>query len=149
MEALSEDEDAQKNGVIYINDAKDLTFHQLSIWNFTDVRKAMTCQYGVPLCHQEFNIAGMTWIANALFFFCKALLSAELRGLIVNHSEVKDLADHVSPTSILPAEAGGQVPMSIMIDQWKSVLEERREAILSLDDMVYDIDNSTRSGPEF
>ena len=50
-----------------------------------------------------------------------------------------EMTDHVKPASILPAEVGGQLPMAPMIDQWKSVLEERREAIMSLDQMEYKI----------
>merc|ERR1711956_86726 len=46
------------------------------------------------------------------------------------------------PISILPAEAGGQVPMAVMIDQWKAVLEERQETILSLDQVEYGIENN-------
>merc|ERR1712008_389033 len=40
------------------------------------------------------------------------------------------------------AEAGGQVPMAVMIDQWKAVLEERQETILSLDQVEYGIENN-------
>merc|ERR1739844_664399 len=49
------------------------------------------------------------------------------------------------PVSILPAEAGGQVPMAVMIDQWKAVLEERQETILSLDRVEYEIENSSQN----
>ena len=57
------------------------------------------------------------------------------------------MAEHV-PASILPAEAGGRVPMSDMIDQWKAVLEERRNAVLSLDQVEYGLENLTSAENE-
>ena len=78
---------------------------------------------------------------SAVIQFGKSLLSEELRERVIMHPNMEEVANHVKPASILPAEAGRLVPMSIMIDQWKSVLEERREAILSLGHMEYQIEN--------
>ena len=95
----------------------------------------------LPISHHEFNLVSISWILSAVIQFGKSLLSEELRERIIMHPNMEEVANHVKPASILPAEAGGLVPMSIMIDQWKSVLEERREAILSFDQMECDMKN--------
>ena len=75
-----------------------------------------------------------------MFQFAKSLLSHKLRERLRTHSNFDKLAEHV-PASILPAEVGGRVPMSEMIDQWKAVLVARRDTILSLDLVEYSIEN--------
>lgn len=77
---------------------------------------------------------------SLVFQFAKSLLSQKLRDRFRTHANFDKLAE-VVPASILPAEAGGQVPMSVMIDDWKAVLEARRESILSLDQVEYSIEN--------
>lgn len=77
---------------------------------------------------------------SLVFQFAKSLLSQKLRDRFRTHANLDKLAE-VVPASILPAEAGGQVPMSVMIDEWKAVLEARRESILSLDRVEYSIEN--------
>jgi hypothetical protein len=79
-----------------------------------------------------------------VFQFAKSLLSQKLRERFRTHASFDKLVDHV-PAEILPAEVGGQIPMQVMIDQWKAVLEERREAVLALDLVEYGVENSTTS----
>merc|ERR1712083_732143 len=78
------------------------------------------------------------------FQFAKSLLTQKLRDRFRTYANFDKLTENV-PVSILPAEAGGQVPMAVMIDQWKAVLEERQETILSLDQVEYGIENSNPS----
>ena len=77
---------------------------------------------------------------SLVFQFAKSLLSQKLRDRFRTYANFDKLTENV-PASILPAEAGGSIPMSVMIDQWKAVLEERRETILSLDRVDYGIEN--------
>lgn len=44
---------------------------------------------------------------------------------------------------ILPKEYGGEVPMAEMLEKFKAQLKEKREKILSLDDMYIEIDEKT------
>ena len=78
---------------------------------------------------------------SLVFQFAKSLLTQKLRDRFRTYANFDKLTENV-PISILPAEAGGQVPMAVMIDQWKAVLEERQETILSLDQVEYGIENS-------
>ena len=81
---------------------------------------------------------------SLVFKFAKSLLSQKLQDRFRTYANFDKLTKNV-PISILPAEAGGQVPMAVMIDQWKAVLEERHETILSLDQVEYGIENSPDS----
>ena len=81
---------------------------------------------------------------SLVFQFAKSLLTQKLRDRFRTYANFDKLTENV-PISILPAEAGGQVPMAVMIDQWKAVLEERQESILSLDRVEYGIENSIPS----
>ena len=78
---------------------------------------------------------------SLVFQFAKSLLTQKLRDRFRTYANFDKLTENV-PISILPAEAGGQVPMAVMIDQWKAVLEERQETILSLDQVEYGIENN-------
>lgn len=44
---------------------------------------------------------------------------------------------------ILPKEYGGEVPLEDMLSKFKTVLKEKREQILALDDMYIEIDEKT------
>ena len=79
-----------------------------------------------------------------VFKFAKSLLSQKLQDRFRTYANFDELTKNV-PISILPAEAGGQVPMAVMTDQWKAVLEERQETILSLNQVEYGIENSPDS----
>merc|ERR1719211_745136 len=142
FEALLEDEDVQVNGVTYVFDESDVNWSHISIWTPSEVSKAFSCcERALPLRHREIHFVHLPWTMSLVFQFAKSLLSQKLRERFRTHANFDKLAEHI-PASILPEEAGGQVPMSVMIDQWKAVLEERRQAILSLDQVEYGIENT-------
>merc|ERR1712001_660815 len=129
------------NGVTYVFDESDVNWSHISIWTPSEVSKAFSCcERALPIRHREINFVHLPWTMSLVFQFAKSLLSQKLRDRFRTHANFDKLADYV-PVSILPAEAGGQVPMSVMVDQWKAVLEERRESILSLDRVEYGIEN--------
>merc|ERR1719444_733364 len=141
FEALLEEEDVQVNGITYIFDERDVNWSHISIWTPAEVSKAFSCcERALPIRHREINLVNLPWTMSMVFQFAKSLLSQKLRDRFRTHANFDKLAEHV-PTSILPAEVGGSIPMSEMIDQWKAVLEERREAILSLDQVEYSLEN--------
>merc|ERR1711997_999092 len=145
FEALLEDEDVQVNGVTYVFDERDVNWSHISVWTPSEVSKAFSCcERALPLRHREIHFVNLPWTMSLVFQFAKSLLTQKLRERFTTHANFDKLADHV-PASILPEEAGGRVPMAVMIDQWKAVLEERREAILSLDQVEYGIENSIPS----
>merc|ERR1719211_836816 len=145
FEALLEDEDVQVNGVTYVFDERDVNWSHISVWTPSEVSKAFSCcERALPLRHREIHFVHLPWTMSLVFQFAKSLLSQKLRERFTTHANFDKLAEHI-PASILPEEAGGQVPMSVMIDQWKAVLEERRQAILSLDQVEYGIENSETS----
>merc|ERR1711997_225885 len=128
-----------------MGDESDVNWSHISIWTPSEVSKAFSCcERALPIRHTEINFVHLPWTMSLVFQFAKSLLSQKLRNRFRTHANFDKLSNHV-PVSILPAEAGGQVPMSVMIDQWKAVLEERRETILSLDQVEYGIENSIPS----
>jgi len=145
FEALLEDEDVQVNGVTYVFDERDVNWSHISVWTPSEVSKAFSCcERALPLRHREIHFVHLPWTMSLVFQFAKSLLSHKLRERLRTHSNFDKLAEHV-PASILPAEVGGRVPMSEMIDQWKAVLEARRDTILSLDLVEYSIENVSSS----
>merc|ERR1711997_1185817 len=125
-----------------MGDESDVNWSHISIWTPSEVSKAFSCcERALPIRHTEINFVHLPWTMSLVFQFAKSLLSQKLRNRFRTHANFDKLSNHV-PVSILPAEAGGQVPMSVMIDQWKAVLEERRETILSLDQVEYGIENT-------
>lgn len=141
FEALLEDEDVQVNGVTYVFDERDVNWSHISVWTPSEVSKAFSCcERALPLRHREIHFAHLPWTMSLVFQFAKSLLSQKLRERFRTHANFDKLAEHI-PASILPAEAGGRVPMSEMIDQWKAVLVDRRETVLSLDQFEYSIEN--------
>ena len=85
----------------------------------------------MPIRHREINFVHLPWTMTLVFKFAKSLLSQKLQDRFRTYANFDELTKNV-PISILPAEAGGQVPMAVMIDQWKAVLEERQVTILSV-----------------
>lgn len=141
FEALLEDEDVQVNGVTYVFDERDVNWSHISVWTPSEVSKAFSCcERALPIRHREIHFVHLPWTMSLVFQFAKSLLSQKLRNRFRTHANFDKLAESL-PTSILPAEAGGQIPMSVMIEKWKAVLEERREAILSLDQVEYGLEN--------
>lgn len=141
FEALLEDEDVQVNGVTYVFDERDVNWSHISVWTPSEVSKAFSCcERALPIRHREIHFVHLPWTMSLVFQFAKSLLSQKLRDRFRTHANFDKLAE-VVPASILPAEAGGQVPMSVMIDDWKAVLEARRESILSLDQVEYSLEN--------
>merc|ERR1712061_521641 len=115
------------------------------VWTPSEVSKAFSCcERALPLRHREIHFVHLPWTMSLVFQFAKSLLSHKLRERLRTYSNFDKLAEH-GPASILPAEVGGRVPMSEMIDQWKAVLEARRDTILSLDLVEYSIENATAS----
>jgi len=148
FEALLEDEDVQVNGVTYVFDESDVNWSHISIWTPSEVSKAFSCcERSLPIRHREINFVHLPWTMSLVFQFAKSLLSQKLRDRFRTYANFDKLTENV-PVSILPAEAGGSIPMSVMIDQWKAVLEERRETILSLDRVEYGIENIPSQSPD-
>lgn len=120
---------------------RDVNWSHISVWTPSEVSKAFSCcERALPIRHREIHFVHLPWTMSLVFQFAKSLLSQKLRDRFRTHANFDKLAE-VVPASILPAEAGGQVPMSVMIDDWKAVLEARRESILSLDQVEYSIEN--------
>jgi len=142
FEALLEDEDVQVNGVTYVFDERDVNWSHISVWTPSEVSKAFSCcERALPLRHREIHFVHLPWTMSLVFQFAKSLLSQKLRERFRTHTNFDKLAEHI-PASILPAEVGGRVPMSEMIEEWKAVLEARRESVLSLEEVEYSAENA-------
>lgn len=66
--------------------------------------------------------------------FALSQMSEKMRTRVFVHKKVEDVAKVVDK-KLLPAEYGGEIPMSEMIASFKSELEAKRDLLLSHDEM--------------
>ncbi|XP_066263024.1 clavesin-2-like [Euwallacea similis] len=142
-EALMDDEVNQINGYTYINDESGFQMAHISLWSLTDVRNILRCiQNTTPMRHKANHFLNISASAIKLIEFAIGLLNEKLKNRIFMYKSVEELHEKVDK-KMLPKEYGGVVPLSEMVQKFKVLLKEKRESILSLDDMYIEIDEKT------
>ena len=133
-EALLVEEECQVNGISYIFDEEGTTWGHISMWTPSLASMAFGLAEGaIPISHKEVNLINLHWGMILVYQFAKSLLSLKLRDRICTLS-LERLKEKV-PEHILPKEYGGEVPLDDMVSEWKKVLEERRDQVMSLDSL--------------
>ncbi|XP_066142998.1 clavesin-2-like [Euwallacea fornicatus] len=142
-EALMDDEVNQINGYTYINDESGFQMAHISLWSLTDVRNILRCiQNTTPMRHKANHFLNISASAIKLIEFAVGLLNEKLKNRIFMYKSVEELHEKVDK-KMLPKEYGGEVPLSEMVQKFKVLLKEKRDSILSLDDMYIEIDEKT------
>lgn len=139
-EALLDDARSQLLGYCHLNDESGLSMAHLSLWSLADIRTMLGCiQNSTPMRHKETHFINVPHYGNKVLEFAISMLSDKLKNRVMLHRTLDDLKKHIDP-EILPAEYGGDVPLSDMIAAFKQQLLEQRDELLALDDMFIDLD---------
>jgi len=140
FEGLLMDEECQINGLTYIMDEQNTSWSHITIWTPSEVTKAFTCsEKSIPLRHRQVNFIGLPWALNLVFRFAKSLLSPKLRKRLFTWPDFEKVKEFV-PSSILPNDYGGQGgSVEEMAEAWHKELEERREKILGLESINFNV----------
>ncbi|XP_034106465.1 clavesin-1 [Drosophila sulfurigaster albostrigata] len=138
-EALLDDEDSQVAGYVYVNDESGMNMGFVSLWSLTDLRSILKCiQNSTPMRHKQTHFVNIPHYANRIIELGVSMLSDKLKKRIIVHKNVEALKTKIDP-AILPKEYGGTMPIAEMIREFKVKLQQRRAAILALDDMQIEI----------
>ncbi len=150
-EALLCDDDVQERGLTYVFDERDVNWRHIAIWSPGEISKAFhCCERALPLRHQEIHFVHLPWTMHLVFQFAKSLLSQKLRERFQTHSSFEKLSEDEEdfPSNMLPEGYFGSAGLSEeeMIKRWVEELEEKRDAVLGLDNMSYEATKETPSG---
>ncbi|KAF4524443.1 hypothetical protein B566_EDAN013461 [Ephemera danica] len=134
-EALLEDEDNQVHGFCHVGDLQHVSVAHATLWSPNEF--AATIKLGeqsVPMRHRQIHLLNLPSAAKIFYDFARQMFSDKLRKRFQIHSGLNELHEKLNP-KILPKEYGGIIPMKDMIDAWMRELLERRERLVSLDQM--------------
>jgi len=135
-ECLMEDQETQITGLTHVGDFCGVTTAHVTNWNPTEFARVFKWgEQSLPLRHKEIHLINVPSTLKWLIDFVKNRVSSKMKNRLTIHSTERDLLKGVEP-DCLPAELGGNVTMSDMIEAWKAELASKRELILSLDKMV-------------
>lgn len=71
--------------------------------------------------------------------FALSQMSEKMRKRVYLHKKVEDVKSMIDK-NLLPTEYGGKVPMSEMVESFKKELAEKRDLLLSHDEMLVKLD---------
>lgn len=136
VEASLDDEESQIAGYHHIYDAKGFGMKHVSMWSLVDLNNFLRkSQYIAPMRHRSVTL--ILSMAHKIIEFALSLLTEKIKGRVKVVKENDELQNCID-VKLLPEEYGGKVPMKQMIEKFKEELQEKREALLALDDMSID-----------
>ncbi|XP_018373844.1 PREDICTED: clavesin-1-like [Trachymyrmex cornetzi] len=139
VETLMDDEKNQVYGYTYLNDEAGLSMSHLSTLSFMDIRNILRCiQNSTPMRHKETHIINLPSSVAKILEFSMSLLNDKLKSRVMIHRNVQELKEAVDP-KILPKEYGGEISLSVMIDEFKKELKQKKDELKALDDMYIEI----------
>uniref|UniRef100_A0A336MMV3 CSON003210 protein n=2 Tax=Culicoides sonorensis TaxID=179676 RepID=A0A336MMV3_CULSO len=137
VEAALDDEESQIAGFHHFYDARGFSMKHVVMWSLVDLNNFLRkAQFVAPMRHRAVTL--MLSMAHKIIEFALSLLTEKIKARVKvckTNEEAKEYVD----VKLLPEEYGGKVPLRVMIDQFKEQLQEKREAILALDEMSIDI----------
>lgn len=134
FETLLEDEENQIRGVVHVVDGSGLSLNYITV--LTPQQSYRICkngEYMVPMRHKEFHGTAPHPALKFALDFGMSLMSDKLRSRVRLYNSFDDMKS--IDRSLLPAEYGGKIPMSEMIDMFKKELVAARDTVLSHDTM--------------
>ncbi|KXJ71483.1 hypothetical protein RP20_CCG020458 [Aedes albopictus] len=139
LEIMSEDEEFQIAGVRVWEDHTDMTLKFMGMFGLSEISSMMEIlTKTMPLRLREIHGIKLPKFAVTLANFALSLLSSKLRERIMCHATVLEAKQHLQE-SLWPKEYGGPIDVDVLNQQMKKKLEEKRDFLLSLDDMDIDL----------
>ncbi|XP_063701167.1 retinaldehyde-binding protein 1-like [Culicoides brevitarsis] len=137
VEASLDDEESQIAGFHHFYDARGFGMKHVAMWSLVDLNNFLRkAQFVAPMRHRAVTV--MLTMAHKLIEFALSLLTDKIKARVKVCKTNEEAKQHVD-VKLLPEEYGGKVPMKDMIARFKEELQEKREALLALDDMSIDI----------
>ncbi|CAL1271800.1 unnamed protein product [Larinioides sclopetarius] len=138
FEVLMECELNQKRGINYIFTQEGYQIQHALLVGLRDLQKMIhSGEKAMPLRHKELHWMNVPKYLATLFQLLKTFLSQKLQDRIIIHHDISSLHNRF-PTSMLPKEYGGTIPVREMTARWIEILDSKRDQILALDDMKVD-----------
>lgn len=110
LELAMDEEETQKNGLVYIFDMKGLTLKYLRYFTPTNCKVASTKAENLPVRKLEYHVVNSGFLLNSMVTIVFPFLSGSTKENIFFHkSNWPSLHKHVPP-EILPEEYGGKLP---------------------------------------
>lgn len=137
---LLEEPETQIAGVAYIIDHKDISLDYITLFSLIDVRNYLKCiQNAIPCRQKQGTWVNLPSFAVKITDFAKSLISAKLRGRAYFYKDMEKLFEHIDP-SILPEEYGGQTPIKEMMEDFRVLVELRKEKLQQIDAQQIDLE---------
>lgn len=93
----------------------------------------------LPMRHKEIHGLKVHSSIKFVVDFALSQMSEKMRKRVFLHKKVENIKS-VIDKSLLPSEYGGKIPISEMVESFKKELDEKRDLLLSHDDMKVKLD---------
>ncbi|KAF5300700.1 hypothetical protein FQA39_LY11062 [Lamprigera yunnana] len=134
-ETLMEDENNQILGVTHVGDIGDASASLITMWSINEFATLLTWgEQSFPMRHKEIHILNLATMYKYVYDFAASRVSPKIRERVKLHDSTEQLHKELDPM-ILPAEYGGIMPISEMVEAWKNEMAEKRDRLLSYDRM--------------
>lgn len=136
LETLLEDPENQVLGFTHICDITGITTAHITNWNPTDFARILKWgEQSVPARHKAIHCVNVPPTVKFVLDFAKTRVSAKMKDRFQMHCNNTDLHKKVDK-ACLPQELGGIIPMSEMIEHWRTEMDAKRETLIALDKMI-------------
>ncbi|CAO1301096.1 unnamed protein product [Diamesa serratosioi] len=127
---LLEEHETQIAGFVYIIDHKDITMKYISLFSLIDVKNYLNCiQNAVPGRQKKLFMVHLPSFAVILVDFAKSLISKKLKSRVFVANNAEELHKNVQQ-NILPKEYGGVIPVSEMMENFRSTMHQHQDKLL-------------------
>lgn len=141
LEIMTEEEEFQIAGIRAWEDHTDMTMKFVGMFSLTDISSLMVMlTKTMPLRIREVHGIKLPKFAVTLTNFALSFTSSKLRERISCHATVLDAKKHLQE-SLWPKDYNGPVDVDALNQKMRKLLEEKRDFLLSLDEMEIDLEH--------
>ncbi|XP_053688459.1 retinaldehyde-binding protein 1-like [Sabethes cyaneus] len=141
MEVLSEQEEFQIAGTRLWEDHSDMTMKFVGMFSLTELSSILqVLMKSMPVRIRQINWINLPKFAATVANFARAFVSGKLSERILVHATVHESKQDLQE-SLWPQEYGGMVDVKLHNREMMALLEQKREFLLSLDEMEIDADH--------